>query len=121
MDEFGDMKKFYIFVSPEIARAYRHKQLEAKEFVYFKEGDLQSSVLFSNCEVKGVEAMRGRKEWFATPAENIVYATKMEDGPNAIRIEQNHRDVDLFFDYWFAVDVWDMQQVFVTNAWDTNE
>jgi len=106
---------FTIYVAPELAMAYKSQQLARKEFVYFGEKDLPAKVLFSNCVVKGVEAMSGTTDWFATPSSNIMHITKMDDSASAIKMETSHRVIDMLFDYWFAVD-FDRTDLVFTNT-----
>jgi hypothetical protein len=125
VDDFADgIAELYqsismnIFISNKWFRAYlrRRKQLEGGNIDY--KGMNSLLIDGTNLTLCPLPSMAGEDLIFATPKENFIWLTKINDGPSSLFIETSKREVIVYADWHENIDFAIEEAVFCAISGD---
>lgn len=91
-----------IFMSPEMVTMY--KRAYQKLYPLTKNEDTNKyTVDFTNFTLVGLPSMVGESVFFATPKQNFIHLTNLNQGANKILIQEQNYDVKVFAEWWEGV------------------
>lgn len=89
-----------IFMSPQWAKAYQRDRRSQGFYQITSEKDINLRVDFSSQTVVPLACLTDTDILFATPQTNLIHLTKKSANKTQFKIEEYHRQVSLYVDWW---------------------
>jgi len=120
IDEEYRSEDMAIFCAPEIFRMYRRAYREAAGFHPGNpDTDAMDMIQLDGTSTQLISApgMQGSQRLIMTPKSNIYYAYNDPTDDSVFEMEQDHRHLDVWCDYWFGVGflIFDERIVYVND------
>jgi hypothetical protein len=96
-------RKVLIFVAPEIVRLYLKDKRAAGYYNIASDGQINTTIDFTNHELVGLPSMSGKADIFGTFKENILSLTKRGSNSSNFDIQKADREVKFLADWWAGV------------------